>query len=132
AVGITLATSNSVPKRLTLRPGTPPLVLDLGVRTDPEAVALRRAARLYDKGKRSQAAPIFAGYSSLDARVGAALAAWPAGRDRIVALARKNPKSGIAQLELGLAEYWVGETARARAAWRQAKRVAPDSLYGIR
>ena len=33
----------------------PPLVLDLGVRSDPEAQALRRAARLYDSGKRAQA-----------------------------------------------------------------------------
>ena len=131
-VGITLATSTSVPKRTVSRPGAPPLVLDLGVRTDPEAQALRRAARLYDKGKRAQAAPIFARYSSLEARVGAALAAWPAGRERIVSLARENPKSGIVQLELGLAQYWTGETARARAAWRRTKRVAPDSLYGIR
>src|SRR5439155_21657580 len=103
-VGITLATSTSVPKRTVSRPGAPPLVLDLGVRTDPEAQALRRAARLYDKGKRAQAAPIFARYSSLEARVGAALAAWPAGRDRIASLARENPKSGIVQLELGLAQ----------------------------
>jgi tetratricopeptide (TPR) repeat protein len=131
-VGITLATSNSVPKPRSLRPGAPPLVLDLGVRTDPEAVALRRAARLYDRGKRAQAGKIFASYSSVEAKVGAALAAWPKARDRIVTLARENPGSGIAQLELGLAEYWAGETARARASWRQAKRLAPNSLYGIR
>jgi tetratricopeptide (TPR) repeat protein len=131
-VGITLATSTSVPKPLALRPGAPPLVLDLGLRSDPEAQALRRAAKLYDKGKRGQAAPVFARYSSLEAKIGSALAAWPDGRDRIASLARENPKSGFAQLELGLAEFWTGQTAQARLAWRETKKVAPDSLYGIR
>jgi tetratricopeptide (TPR) repeat protein len=131
-VGITLATSTSVPKTQTLRPGAPPLVLDLGVRADPEATALRRAARLYDQGKRREAAPIFDMYTSLEARIGSALSAWPEGRDRIATLARENLSSGLAQLELGLAEFWAGQTAKARAAWKQAKSAAPDSLYGIR
>jgi tetratricopeptide (TPR) repeat protein len=131
-VGITLATSTSVPKPNALRAGAPPVVLDLGVREDPEAQALRRAARLYDQGKRRQAAPIFARYSSLEARIGSALAAWPDGRDRITSLARANPRSGLAQLELGLSQFWAGQTGEARTAWRKAKRAAPDSLYGIR
>ena len=36
----------------TPRPGAPPLTLELGVRADREAVALRRAARLYADGRR--------------------------------------------------------------------------------
>ena len=71
-------------------------MLDLGVRTDPEAVALRRAATLYNGGKAKQAAAIFARYRSLEAQVGAALAAWPGGfcetrarsRERVPARAR--------------------------------------------
>src|SRR5439155_755243 len=59
----------------------PALVLDLGVRTDPEAAALRRANRLYAAGKRAAAGRIFARYSSVQAQVGAAVAAWPSGAD---------------------------------------------------
>src|SRR5437868_7165267 len=117
-VGITLATSTSVPKPQALRAGAPPLVLDLGVRGDPEAQALRRAARLYDQGRRRQAAPIFARYTSLEARIGSALAAWPDGRDRIASLAREYPRSGLAQLELGLSQFWAGQIASARTSWR--------------
>jgi len=40
-VGVTLATRTPTPKRPAGQAGAPPLVLDLGVRTDPEAVALR-------------------------------------------------------------------------------------------
>ena len=57
----------------------PALVLDLGVRTDPEAVALRRANQLYSSGKRVAARRIFTRYRSLPAQVGAALAGWPSG-----------------------------------------------------
>ena len=78
-VGITLATRTTPPKPPQGRSGLPPLVLDLGVRTDREAVDLRRAASLYDGGKARQAATIFARYPSQEAKVGAALAAWPGG-----------------------------------------------------
>src|SRR2546421_12090758 len=60
----------------------PALVLDLGVRTDPEAVPLRRANQLYSSGKRAAAARIFARYRSLPAQVGAALAGWRAATVR--------------------------------------------------
>src|SRR4029453_14927865 len=76
-VGITLATRTPAPKRPVGRVGSPPLVLDLGVRTDAEAAALRRAANLYNGGKATQAARIFERYRSVDARVGQALAGWP-------------------------------------------------------
>ena len=69
-VGVTLATRTPTPKRPAGQAGSPPLVLDLGVRTDPEAVALRRASNLYNGGKLAQAAPIFARYDSLEAQVG--------------------------------------------------------------
>ena len=46
------------------REGAPPLVLDLGVRTDQEARDLRRAERLYTDEKRADAERIFARYDS--------------------------------------------------------------------
>ena len=42
--------------------GAPRLLLDLGVRTDPEARALRRASSLYAGGRRGAAARIFRRY----------------------------------------------------------------------
>ena len=99
----------------------PALVLDLGVRTDPEAVALRRANRLYSGGKRAAAGRIFARYRSLPAQVGAALAAWPSGTvTRLRRLADSHPASGLVLLHLGLAEVASGRTQAARAAWRRA------------
>jgi len=99
----------------------PALVLDLGVRTDPEAVALRRANRLYSTGKRKAAAQIFARYHSLPAQVGAAFAAWPSGTvERLQRLADRHPASALVLLHLGLAQVASGQTQAARTAWRQA------------
>ncbi len=99
----------------------PALVLDLGVRTDPEAVALRRANQLYSSGKRAAAARIFSRYRSLPAQVGAALAGWPSGTvTRLQRLADSHPTSALVLLHLGLAEVASGQTQAARAAWRQA------------
>ncbi len=133
-VGVTLATRTSPPKPRTaaVQAGTPPLVLDLGVRTDREAVALRRAADLVDGGKPAQAAPVFAGYHSLEARVGAALAGWPAGFDALAGLAQRHPRSALVQLNYGLALFWRGDEAGAKAAWRAARRDEPDTLYAVR
>jgi tetratricopeptide (TPR) repeat protein len=114
------------------RQGVPPLVLDLGVRDDEEARALRRAALLYGRGRRAEAERLFLRYPSDEARVGAALAAWPAGFERLAALAEERPRSGVVQLHLGLALYWRGLVGRAQAAWRRAKAVQPDSLYAVR
>jgi len=112
-------------------PGVPPLVLDLGVRTDPEAVALRRAAGLYQRGKRPQAAAIFARYRSPEAKVGSALAAWPHGSlDRLQQLAGFYPRSGAVQLNLGFARVWAAQPG-AVTAWQQAAKVEPDSVYRI-
>jgi tetratricopeptide (TPR) repeat protein len=131
-VGLTLATRNTVPKPPAAQAGRPPLVLDLGVRTDPEAVALRRAADLYDKGRVGEARPVFARYTSPEAEVGAALADWPAGFERLYALARAKPRNALVQLNYGVGLYWRGDTAGAKRAWRAARRSEPDTPYAIR
>jgi len=138
-VAATLLTSSETPSGtpttpLTggVRPGAPPLLLDLGVRTDREARALRRADALYDRGRRRQAGRIFERWDSLDARVGAALSSWPEGLGRLETLAVEHPRSALVQLHRGLALYWVGRPAAARAAWRRAKMLDPDSSYAVR
>lgn len=106
----------------------PALVLDLGVRTDPEAVALRRANQLYVAGKRQAAARIFARYRSVPAEVGAALASWPSGTVvRLEQLVGKHPQSGLALLHLGLAQVASGRTKAAQVAWRRALARDPDT-----
>jgi tetratricopeptide (TPR) repeat protein len=110
------------------RRGVPPLALDLGVRTDPEAVALRRAERLYSRERRDEAARIFARYDSPEARIGAAFAAWPDDSlDRLERLAAERPRSSLVRLHLGFARFWMGRDDRAVAAWRSAARLQPDS-----
>jgi tetratricopeptide (TPR) repeat protein len=131
--------AGSSPAAARLRAGTPPLVLDLGVRDDAEARALRRAARLYQKGRRSAAGEIFARYASVQAQVGAALAAWPpkparrpVSLARLEALAAAHPRNAFVQLHVGLGLIWVGRTADALAAWRAAVRGDPDSASAVR
>ena len=102
------------------------------MRTDPEAVALRRAANLYDAGKAREAARVFGRYGSLEAQVGTALAAWPAGFGSLAALAQAHPRSSLAQLNYGLGLYWRGDTPAAKAAWRDARRREPDTPYALR
>ena len=135
-VGATLltrtGTGGSTTAAVVKQKGAPELDLDLGVRTDPEAVSLRRALDLYDHGHRRAAGRTFRRYRSLEARVGAALAAWPAGFDQLSALERARPGSSLAQLELGLAFFWQGRLAQAEAAWRAARRSQPDTYYAIR
>jgi tetratricopeptide (TPR) repeat protein len=113
--------------------GRPPaLVLDLGVRTDPEAVALRRANRFYSAGKRRAAGMIFARYHSLPAQVGAALAAWPSETvPRLERLADSHPASALVLLHLGLAEVSSGRTQPARAAWQQALARDPNTESAV-
>jgi tetratricopeptide (TPR) repeat protein len=115
------------------RKGSPPLLLDLGVRGDREAQELRRAARLYDEDRADEAAPIFRRYSSVLARIGLALAGWPRGtQGRLEQLSATHPRSGAVRLHLGLAYFWAGREADALDAWRAAVRVEPDSLYAVR
>src|SRR5438270_2795143 len=132
AIGATLATRTHPPKQqaaqvlLKPRQGTPPLVLDLGLREDGTARAIERASRLYQAGKRAQAAAIFSRYADLNAQVGAALAGWPTGTlERLQALARSHPDSSVVRLNLGLADFWAGKGPEALAAWRDAVQADP-------
>jgi tetratricopeptide (TPR) repeat protein len=113
------------------REGFPPLELAFGVRDDAEAADLRRASLLYEEGKRQQAAAIFARHDSLEAKLGAAFAAWPASEDRIEQLGALYPRSALVQLHLGLARFWAG-TGGAVTAWREARDVEPDTPYAVR
>ncbi len=115
----------------TPRSGAPPLTLELGVRADREAVALRRASRLYADGKRAAAARSFARFDSLEARVGQAVATWPDGTvDRLNRLAGLHPQKAVVQLNLGDALFWSG-LAGAEDAWRAAGSTEPDTPYAI-
>jgi tetratricopeptide (TPR) repeat protein len=128
-----LQSRNDPPREADRPDGRPPLVLDLGVRGDAEAVALRRAATAYAEGRADEAAAIFARYSSREARIGAAIAAWPDGTvARLRALAREAPRSAAVRLHLGLALLWSGSEAPAVEEWRTAQRVQPDSLSAVR
>ena len=113
------------------RKGFPPLELSFGVRDDAEAVELRRAAMLHESGKRQQAAAIFSRHDSLEAKLGAAFAAWPASEDRIEQLGALYPRSALVQLHVGLSRFWAG-TGGALTAWREARDVEPDTPYAIR
>jgi tetratricopeptide (TPR) repeat protein len=114
------------------RAGAPPLILDLGVRDDAEARALGQASALYHQGHRAQAGSIFARYSSLPARIGAAFSTWPdGGLDTLKSLVASNPSSALAELHLGYAYLWSGRTADAVGAWRQAVKVEPDSSAAV-
>jgi tetratricopeptide (TPR) repeat protein len=115
----------------TPRPGAPPLTLELGVRADREAVALRRAGRLYADGRRLEAGRMFARYDSLEARVGQAFATWPDGTvDRLNRLAGLHPQKAVVQLNLGVALFWAGLSG-AEDAWRAAAASEPDTPYAI-
>ena len=136
-VGATVLASSNEEKRETRpagpRAGAPPIALDLGVRDDPEARTLRRAASLHARGRRTAAARLFARGNSLDAKVGAAIAAWPDRTiERLEALERSYPENPLVKLHLGLAHYWLRENGAAVAAWRAAERAEPDSASAVR
>jgi tetratricopeptide (TPR) repeat protein len=134
-VGVTLLTRTGTGGATTAavkQKGRPPLLLDLGIRTDPEATALRRAEILYAHGSVKAAAAVFGRYRSLEAEVGSALAAWPAGFARLGELARARPQSSLAQLTLGFGLFWEGRLAEAEAAWKKAKAAQPNTAYAVR
>jgi tetratricopeptide (TPR) repeat protein len=123
----------SSPGVADVRSGNPPLVLDLGVRTDPEATALRRGQRLYSEGKQATAARVFGRFSSPQALIGQAFAAWPDGSvSRVERLGAEHPRSAVVQLHVGLVRFWAGRTEEAFSAWRTAVREQPDSASAIR
>jgi tetratricopeptide (TPR) repeat protein len=113
--------------------GRPPIELDLGLRNDREATALRRATALYSGGETRKAAAIFGRYHSVEAEVGSALVGWPGGTiAKLGALASAHPNSSYVALHLGLALYWAGRRGEAVSAWRAAKRANPDTFSAIR
>jgi tetratricopeptide (TPR) repeat protein len=131
-IGVTVLSRDNGETR-DIRTGNPPLVLDLGVRTDAEATALRRGQRLYLDGDETQAARVFARYSSPQAEIGKAFAAWPEGSlAQLEQLGARFPRSGVVQFHLGLARFWVGRTSQAFSAWRAALRGDPDSASAVR
>jgi tetratricopeptide (TPR) repeat protein len=131
-VGV-VATRDHVAAAAKPRAGQPPLALDLGVRTDPEARALGQAQQLYKNKQAARAAVIFGRYRSLEARVGSALAAWPNGSiEKLQALAAEDPRSALVALHLGLAFYWTHRDGQAVTAWRAARRLQPDTFYAVR
>lgn len=114
------------------RPGYPPLQLEFGVREDAQARALAAAQTLYNHGQVARAAPVFARYGSLEARVAAAFAAWKrTGLAPVKRLADAHPDSALVQLHLGWADYFAGRNADALAAWERAATVGADSPYGV-
>ncbi len=112
------------------RPGRPPLSLSLGFRSDSEARDLERGAALYSRGELHGASALFARHDSLEAKVGLALAAWPAGYDRLEQLAKLYPESGVVQLHLGLVRLWAGRGDPV-AAWQAVGEAEPDSAYAV-
>jgi len=114
------------------RAGSPPLWLDFGVRTDPQARSLAAAQSLYNHGSHAAAAKVFARYGSLDAQIGAAFARWPDGTlDTMKHLVAAHPGSSLALLHLGWALYWSGRTADAVSAWQRAATLEPDSPAAV-
>ena len=73
---------------------------------------------------------IFARYDSLEAKLGAAFAAWPGTEDRVEQLGALYPRSALVQLHVGLARLWAG-TGDAGTAWREARDVEPDTPYAV-
>jgi len=137
-VALAVITSNgkggneSKPVPLT---GTPPLALDLGVRTDPEARALRRAEGLYSppRPRHAAAGRIFARFHSPAAQIGAAFSAWPDDAlAKLEQLARELPDDSLVQLHLGYANLWAGNSEEAAAAWKRASSAEPDTMSAQR
>ena len=113
------------------RPGRPPLSFALGFRSDDEARDLARGAVLYERGRTRDAAALFARHDSLEAKVGAALAAWPDGSlDRLEQLGKLYPDQAVVQLHLGLARLWANR-GDPWTAWQVAAEADPDSPYAI-
>jgi Flp pilus assembly protein TadD len=101
-VGVTAATHHSPPAPPGARSGKPPFVSDW---TAPAA---------------------------LSAAVRQAMSAWPEGTVATMSrLARQHPRSAFVRLNLGLALFWQRDDAGALAAWRQAKRLQPDTPSAV-
>ena len=99
---------------------------------EPHARELIAAERDYERGEREISlrefqAVLRADSESVEAAVGAALAAWPEGSlERLRALVESHPRSGVARLHLGLALDAAGDRKRAEQEWREAEARDPD------
>lgn len=119
--------------------GEPPaLELSVLAGDDPQTRALLAAERAYEQGRRDDARRSFEAVlrsnpSSLEAAVGAAVAAWPEGTvERLRELAGGRPDNALVRLHLGLALYAEGNTEEAEAQWRQAQSRDPDTAAAVR
>jgi tetratricopeptide (TPR) repeat protein len=116
----------------------PPLELGLGIRDDALARELRAAERAFDRGRRNAAQARFDELvtehpGSVEAAVGAAVAAWPEGTiERLEELAEEHPASGLVRLHHGLALFAAGEDEAAAREWRAAEEREPDTLTALR
>jgi tetratricopeptide (TPR) repeat protein len=110
----------------------PPLHLGI-LPGESHARALISAERDYERGERESAlrefrAVLRADPASIEAAVGAALAAWPEGSlGRLRALVESHPGSGVARLHLGLALGAAGDPREAEREWREAEARDPDT-----
>jgi tetratricopeptide (TPR) repeat protein len=141
-VGVTVLQAGDEPtpepaaSRAERRP--PPLELGLLVRDDPEARALREAESLLEEGQQERARADFeellaANPDSVEAAVGAAIAAWPNRTvERLEALVSEQPDRAVVRLHLGLALLASGDTEGARREWREAVRREPNSPAAVR
>jgi tetratricopeptide (TPR) repeat protein len=110
----------------------PPLHLGI-LPGESHARELISAERDYERGERETAlrkfrAVLRADPASVEAAVGAALAAWPEGSlGRLRALVESHPGSGVARLHLGLALGAAGDPRGAEREWREAEARDPDT-----
>ena len=113
--------------------GVPPVLVDLDVRTDPEAQRLRQAAGLHAHGDSERAHALFARSDSLQGETGEAITSWPDDSlARLEELATEHPRSGSVLFHLGLARFWSGDTNGALDAWRRTRTAEPDSAFAVR
>jgi tetratricopeptide (TPR) repeat protein len=138
-VGVTiLQTENGTAGEPAGERRPPPLELGLLARDDPQARALREAESALERGERERARGRFEAIladdpDSVEAAVGAAVAAWPEGTvGALRALVEEHPSSGVARLHLGLALLASGEEEAAAREWREAERRDPDSPAALR
>jgi tetratricopeptide (TPR) repeat protein len=116
----------------------PPLELAVIDRDDPQARELRRAEAEYEEGRADAALRRFerildADPGSVEAAVGAAIAAWPdETRETLEAIVAENPESGVALLNLGLVRVTEGDVEGAQADWRRVLEEDPDSPAALR
>ncbi|MGI8607073.1 MAG: hypothetical protein ACR2L0_07975 [Gaiellaceae bacterium] len=113
-------------------PPAPPLQLG-ALPGEPNARELIFAEREYERGEREAALREFRAIlrddpASIEAAVGAALAAWPEGSlEGLRALVELHPRSGVARLHLGLALGATGDRGGAEREWREAQARDPDT-----